>query len=49
MIEVRMSTRVKKNIIGPEDHKHIFVVFLDDLNMPKYEKFGAQPCLELVR
>jgi len=35
-------------VLGPENNKKA-IVFIDDLNMPKKEIFGAQPVLELLR
>jgi len=35
-------------VLGPENNKKA-LIFIDDLNMPKKEIFGAQPVLELVR
>jgi len=40
--------RRKMGVIGPENNKKA-LIFVDDLNMPKKEIFGAQPVLELLR
>ena len=39
----------KKGVYGPKNPSNRLLFFVDDLNMPIKEKYGAQPPLEMLR
>lgn len=47
MIEARLEKR-KKNLLGAPIGK-LMVFFVDDVNMPKLDRYGSQPPIELLR
>ncbi|CAK8691447.1 unnamed protein product [Clavelina lepadiformis] len=46
-IEAKLE-RKRKNIIGAPPNKKV-IIFVDDLNMPKLDRYGSQPPIELLR
>ncbi|XP_036080214.1 dynein heavy chain 6, axonemal isoform X7 [Rousettus aegyptiacus] len=47
IIESKLE-RKRKNILGAPGNKHV-VIFVDDLNMPRLDRYGSQPPIELLR
>ncbi|KAL4694059.1 hypothetical protein H8959_013324, partial [Pygathrix nigripes] len=46
IIESKLE-RKRKNILGAPGNKRI-VIFVDDLNMPRLDRYGSQPPIELL-
>ncbi|KAM7079135.1 dynein axonemal heavy chain 6 [Molossus nigricans] len=47
IIESKLE-RKRKNILGAPGNKRV-VIFVDDINMPKLDRYGSQPPIELLR
>nr|XP_060479238.1 dynein axonemal heavy chain 6 [Panthera onca] len=47
IIESKLE-RKRKNILGAPGNKQV-VIFVDDLNMPRLDRYGSQPPIELLR
>ncbi|XP_064233933.1 dynein axonemal heavy chain 6 isoform X10 [Aotus nancymaae] len=47
IIESKLE-RKRKNILGAPGNKQI-IIFVDDLNMPRLDRYGSQPPIELLR
>ncbi|XP_066123630.1 dynein axonemal heavy chain 6 [Saccopteryx bilineata] len=47
IIESKLE-RKRKNILGAPANKRV-VIFVDDLNMPRLDRYGSQPPIELLR
>lgn len=48
MIELKLEKK-RKNISGAPTGYNKIVMFVDDLNMPKLDRYGSQPPIELLR
>lgn len=47
-IESKLTSKAGREKIGPKG-KNTAVIFVDDINMPLVEQYGAQPPIELLR
>ena len=46
-IEAKLKKK-SKLVVGAKPNEKI-AIFIDDVNMPSLETYGAQPCIELLR
>uniref|UniRef100_K3WA66 Uncharacterized protein n=1 Tax=Globisporangium ultimum (strain ATCC 200006 / CBS 805.95 / DAOM BR144) TaxID=431595 RepID=K3WA66_GLOUD len=42
-------TKKRKTVLGADVNTRLVVIFIDDINLPKVERHGAQPPIELLR
>ncbi|NXM42418.1 DYH1 protein, partial [Gymnorhina tibicen] len=47
-LDKRQDSSLRKGVFGPPVGRYL-IFFIDDLNMPMLEQFGAQPPIELLR
>ena len=47
-IESKLEKKRGKKVIGAKGNQHA-LIFIDDINMPSVEEYGAQPPIEFLR
>lgn len=48
-IEANLEKKMGSKVLGAKGVGNTCVIFIDDVNMPAVEKYGAQPPIELLR